>query len=130
VSNKWEYCRPKYADRNVVAYHPTLLLLWGTHMLGITSSHWSHYSFKYLMKCEPHGCIKLDTKSASRLGLQNISPLQLILFFTLITSKLISPIEVALTCIYKFKSYKKSIVMKYIDNRPPHLQKYYQNEDF
>jgi hypothetical protein len=32
VSNRWEYYRPKYANHNVVAYHPTLLLLWGAHM--------------------------------------------------------------------------------------------------
>ncbi len=77
VSNRWEYYRPRYANRNVIAYHPTLLVLWGAHMnmLQITSSHWSHYLLKYSMKCEPHGCIELDTKNASCLGLQNISPL-------------------------------------------------------
>ncbi len=32
VSNRWEYYKPRYVDRNVVAYHPTLLLLWGAHM--------------------------------------------------------------------------------------------------
>jgi hypothetical protein len=75
VSNRWEYYMPKYADHNVVAYHPTLLLLCGAHinMLRNTSSHWSHY----LLKSEPHGCIELNTKNASCLGLQNISPLQL-----------------------------------------------------
>jgi len=123
VSNRWEYYRPIYANHNVVAYHPTLLLFWGAHMnmLEITSSHSSHYSLKYLMKCEPHGCIKLDTKNASHLGLQNISPLQLKSISTLITSKPISPIEATLTCI-QIQIRQKSIVGKYIDNRPPHLR--------
>jgi hypothetical protein len=73
------------------------------------------------MKCEPHGCIKLDTKSASRLGLQNISPLQLKLISTLITPKPISPIKATLTCI-QIPIVQKSIVVKYIDSRPPHLK--------
>jgi hypothetical protein len=76
---------------------------------------------KYSRKCEPHGCLKLDTESASRLGLQNISPLQLKLIFTLITSKTISPIEAALTCI-QIPIVQKSIVVKYIDSRLPHLR--------
>jgi hypothetical protein len=50
------------------------------------------------MKCVPHGCIELDTKNTSHLGLQNISPLQLKLISTLIMSKHVSPIEIALTC--------------------------------
>jgi hypothetical protein len=31
-SNRWEYYKPRYVDRNDVAYHLTLLLLWGAHM--------------------------------------------------------------------------------------------------
>jgi hypothetical protein len=40
-SNRWEYYKAQYVDCNVVAYQPTLLLLWGAHanMLQITSSH-------------------------------------------------------------------------------------------
>jgi hypothetical protein len=74
VSNRWEYYRPRYANHNVITYHPTLLLLGGAHMnmLQITSSLWSHYLLKYSMKCESHGCIELDTKNENHLGLQNI----------------------------------------------------------
>jgi hypothetical protein len=62
---KWEYYRPRYENRNVVPYHPTLLLLWGTHLkiLCITSSYWSFYLLKYAMKCEPHGKLNLNTKN-------------------------------------------------------------------
>jgi hypothetical protein len=56
-TNKWEYYRPQYEDRNVVPYHSTLLLLWGAHLniLRITFSYWFFYLLKYVMKCEPHG---------------------------------------------------------------------------
>jgi len=55
------------------------------NMLRIISSHWSHYLLEYSKICELDGCIELDTKIASYLGLQNISPLQLKLISTLIT---------------------------------------------
>jgi hypothetical protein len=32
IKIKWEYYSPQYEDRNVVPYHPTLLLLWGSHL--------------------------------------------------------------------------------------------------
>ncbi len=112
-----------YAIRNVVAYHPTLLFLWGAHMnmLWITSSLWSHYLLKYSMKCEPHGCIELNTKNASCLSWQNISPLYLKLIFTLFTLKPVSPTEVALTCL-QIPIVQKNIGVKYIDSKHPHLQ--------
>jgi hypothetical protein len=99
--NRWEYYRAQYVDCNVIAYQPTLLLLWGAHanMLQITSSHWSYYLLKYSMKCEPHGCIELNVSNVIHLGLQNVSLLQLKLVSTLIMSKLVSPIEAALTCL-------------------------------
>jgi hypothetical protein len=64
-TNKWEYYRPQYEDQNAVPYHPTLLLLWGTHLniLCITSSHWFSYLLKYIIKCEPHGKLNLNTKN-------------------------------------------------------------------
>jgi hypothetical protein len=72
------------------------------------------------MKCEPHGCIQLNVSNAIHLGLQNVSPLQLKLIFTLIMSKLVSPIKVALTCL-QILIVQKNIGMKYTDSKPPHL---------
>jgi hypothetical protein len=113
---------PWYVYCTVVAYHLTLLLLWGAqmNMLRITSSHWSYDLLKYSMKCEPHGCIQLNVSNAIHLGLQNVSPLQLKLIFTLIMSKLVSPIKVALTCL-QILIVQKNIGMKYTDSKPPHL---------
>ncbi len=44
--------RPRYCDRNVVPYHPTILLLWGAHMnlQRITNHAWSFYLLKYSLK--------------------------------------------------------------------------------
>ncbi len=44
-TNKWEYYKPLHEDKNVISYHSTLLLSWGTHLniLHITSSYWSFY---------------------------------------------------------------------------------------
>jgi hypothetical protein len=72
------------------------------------------------MKCEPHGCIQLNVSNAVHLGLQNVSPLQLKLIFTLIMSKLVSPIKAALTCL-QILIVQKNIGVKYIDSKPPHL---------
>ena len=44
--------RPRHCDRNVVPYHPTILLLWGAHMnlQRITNNAWSFYLLKYSLK--------------------------------------------------------------------------------
>ncbi len=65
----------------------------------ITSSYWSYYLLKYAMKCEPQGIIKLNDVNARNLGLVDATPLQLRLISTTITTKLISPAEVAFSCL-------------------------------
>ncbi len=72
------------------------------------------------MKCEPYGCIKLNVNNAAPLRLQNVSPLQLKFISTLIMSKHVSPIEVALTCL-QIPIIQRNIGVKYIDSKPPHL---------
>jgi hypothetical protein len=56
-TNQWEYSRPRHEDHNVMSYHASSLLLWNAHLniQCITSSYWSYYLLKYIMKCEPHG---------------------------------------------------------------------------
>ena len=48
----YHYFRPRYCDRNVVPYHPSIALLWGAHtnMQRITNDAWSYYILKYAMK--------------------------------------------------------------------------------
>jgi hypothetical protein len=67
------------------------------------------------MKCEPYGCVKLNVNNVVPLRLQNVSPLQLKLISTLIMSKLVSLIEVALTCL-QIPIVQRSIGVKYIDS--------------
>jgi hypothetical protein len=47
-TNRYDYYRPTDDDRNVVPYHPTVLLLWGAHMnlQLVTDSQWSYYLLK------------------------------------------------------------------------------------
>jgi hypothetical protein len=51
------------------------------------------------MKCEPHETLNLNKKNAKRLGLRDVSKVQLQLISSLIMNKPISPQEVALTCL-------------------------------
>jgi hypothetical protein len=70
-TNKCEYYKSLHEDKNVIPYHSTLLLSWGTHfnILHITYSYWSFYLPNYAMKCEPHGTLNLNTKNGKKLGL-------------------------------------------------------------
>ena len=56
-SGRYEYLRPLKCDRNVVPYHPTVLLLWGGHcnIQRVYAAAWSKYVLKYALKAEPTG---------------------------------------------------------------------------
>jgi hypothetical protein len=72
------------------------------------------------MKCEPHGTLNLNKKNVERLGLWNVSKIQLQLISFLIINKPISPQEATFTCL-KILVDKKNVVVKYIDSKPPHM---------
>ena len=94
--------RPRTEDRSIVAYHASLLLMWGAHMniQKINTAYWSYYLLKYAMKCEPHGPIQLDKTNAERLGIQGASYVQLQLISSLIIAKSISLAKAALACLH------------------------------
>jgi hypothetical protein len=98
ATKRWQYYRPSPAHRNVVPYHPTLLLLWGAHMniQRITNEAWSRYVLKYTLKCEPHGTLNLDTAAVQALGLQDLSQTQLTAIASLYFARPVSPCEAAL----------------------------------
>ncbi len=104
-------------------YHYTTLILWGAHMniQQITSSYWSYYLLKYAMKCESQGTIKLDDVNARSLGLVDATPLQLQLISTIITTKLVSSIEVAFSCL-QIPIISKGVGVKYVDSKLPNLR--------
>jgi hypothetical protein len=121
-TNQWEYYRPRHEDCNVVSYHASLFLLWNAHLniQCIISSYWSYYLLKYTMECEPHGTLNLNKKNGERLGLRDVSKVQLQLISSLIINKPISPQEVAFTCL-QIPVVQKNVVVKYIDSKPPHM---------
>jgi hypothetical protein len=50
--NNWYYYRPRHIDRNVVPYHPGLLLLWrgNLNLKIVTAGAWASYLLKYQLK--------------------------------------------------------------------------------
>jgi len=73
------------------------------------------------MKCEPQGIIKLDDINARSLGLVDATPLQLQLILATITTKLVSLVEVALSCL-QILIISKSVGVKYVDSKPPNFR--------
>ena len=96
--HRWTYYRPRHCDRNVVPYHPVLLLLWGAHcnVQKISREGWSQYLLKYATKQEPRGILNLNIDRARILGLQHLSPAQLRAFTALHQSQPVAPCEAAL----------------------------------
>lgn len=73
----------------------------------ITSSNWSYYLLKYAMKCEPQSTIILNVNSAKRLGLQNLTKLQLKLISTTIMTKPVISQEATLKLLANTLNHKK-----------------------
>lgn len=123
VHNRWLYFRPRYEDRNIVPYHPTVLLLWGAHMnlQKITQTSWSLYVLKYAMKCEPAGHLTVHPEAMTMLGIQELDPAQLVVASALIMSKPVSPAEAALSLLQIPLIWASSKVT-YVNSAPPALR--------
>eukprot|EP00882_Tetradesmus_deserticola_P001750 GHRQ01001880.1.p1 GENE.GHRQ01001880.1~~GHRQ01001880.1.p1 ORF type:complete len:1314 (+),score=134.67 GHRQ01001880.1:549-3944(+) len=95
---QYTYFRPRVVDRNVVPYHPTLLLMWGSHMnlQRVTNAAWTAYLLKYALKCEPTGNLNLDLSTLEKLGITGLSDVQLQVASALLMSRPVSPCEAAL----------------------------------
>jgi len=72
------------------------------------------------MKCKPQGTIKLDDVNARSLGLVDATPLQPQLISIIITTKLVSSIEVAFSCL-QIPIISKSVGVKYVESKLPNL---------
>jgi hypothetical protein len=117
---QYTYYRPRDVDRNVVPYHPTVLLLWGGHMnlQRVTNAAWSTYLLKYALKCEPTGNLNLDTCTLTRLGITGLSEVQMQLASAMILSKPISPCE-AVLYLLGIQPVTFSNTVTKIDSKPP-----------
>ncbi len=76
---------------------------------------------KYAKKCEPQDIIKLDDINARSLGLVDATPLQFQSISAIITTKHVSPVEVALSCL-QIPIISKSVGVKYVDSKPPNFR--------
>ena len=124
TNNRWLYYRPRHVDRNVVPYHPVILLLWGAHMnlQRITQTAWSFYVLKYAMKAEPTCHLVIDPQGMSQLSLHHMDAIQLTTASALILSKPVSPAEAAMTCLEE-PVVKSSSPVDYLASAPPHLRR-------
>ena len=95
---RYEYYRPRKTDRNVVPYHPLVLLLWGAHMniQKVTNCTWTFYLLKYVNKMEPHGNMTLDEASAKALGIKDMTLEQLKCAAGMFISKPVSVTEASM----------------------------------
>jgi len=124
LTNRYHYYRPRYADRNVVPYHPVLLLLWGAHMnlQHVTQTAWSFYVLKYAMKGEPAGKLNIDTDAMASLGLDHMPPAQLATASALILSKPISIAEATLIFLEE-PAVQASAKVHFVSVSPPYMRK-------
>ncbi|KAL3155152.1 hypothetical protein ABBQ38_011208 [Trebouxia sp. C0009 RCD-2024] len=123
-TNRYLYHRPRHADRNVVPYHPVILLLWKAHMnlQRVTQTAWSFYVLKYAMKAEPAGHLRIDPGAMAELGLHSMSSAQLATASALILSKPICPAEAAMICLEE-PAVQASASVLYIAFAPPAFRK-------
>ena len=120
-SKRYLYYRPRHVDRNVVPYHPTILLLWGAHMnlQRVTNAAWSAYLLKYAMKCEPTGKLNLDKTMLKNMGFDTtMSDTQLSVATSLCLTKPCSPCEAALLLLGR-PSVSFSTNVQYVDSKTP-----------
>jgi hypothetical protein len=98
VVRKWMYYRPRHEDRNVVPYHPLVLLFWEAHcnVQKVTKEDWSEYLMKYATKGEAVGNLNLDVEKSKVVGLSSFSTAQLKAYTALFQSTPVSPCETTL----------------------------------
>lgn len=119
-TNRYLYYRPRHAVRNVVPYHPVVLLLWKAHMnlQRITQTAWSFYVLKYAMKAEPAGHLRIEPDAMAELGLSSMSSAQLATASALILSKPICPAEATMIFLEE-PAMQASASVLYIASAPP-----------
>jgi hypothetical protein len=123
ASTRWKYFRPGYLHRNVVPFHPSVLLLWGAHMnlQRVTNSAWSHYLLKYALKAEPQGSLRIDAQAAKSLGLEGVSDTCLKVISSFVLSKLVSPSEAAMSLL-ELPVVERDSAVLYCDSSPPQMR--------
>lgn len=122
-SNRYTYFRPGDAHRNVVPYHPGILLAWGAHMniQCVTSRAWSLYLLKYAVKANHLAQLSTDAGIAQRLGLTDATPEMLHLLATTVLAHPVSPCEVAMH-MAEISMVEHSDPVTVIHTQPPELR--------
>lgn len=123
ASGRWRYHRPGYLHRNVIPYHPAILLLWAAHMnlQRVTNTAWSHYLMKYTMKSEPTGSLRIDAHAAKNLGLEGVSETRLKVISAFVLSKPVSPSEAAMSLL-EFPMIERDTTVLFYDSCPPQMR--------
>lgn len=119
---KYYYHRPRSIDRNVVPYHPDLLLLWGAHMnlQCVVSASWTLYLLKYALKCEPNGQLNLAVETMRTMGFTGTQEDLLRAANAMISSRPVSTTEAACYLArIPIVSYDPGCNVDYVDSLPP-----------
>ena len=122
-TKKYDYCRFGFLDRNVVPYHPLVLLYWGAHMnlQLITNEAWSFYLLKYSMKAEPIGKIDLSLNMKESLGLSQVAVSQMKTYYAMYAARPMSISEVALNML-DISTVHRDVSVLFIPTAPPQMR--------
>eukprot|EP00951_Prasinocladus_malaysianus_P020449 scaffold167289_cov21-Prasinocladus_malaysianus.AAC.1 len=119
---RYEYHRPRPCDRNIVEYHPLLLLLWGAHcnVQKCSSEDFSKYLMKYMMKIEPRGELVLDDNISTSIGLGGLTDVQKKAASAMFLSRPVSTQEAAMHLLgYSMIERSPSLSVEFISTPPP-----------
>eukprot|EP00951_Prasinocladus_malaysianus_P000169 scaffold1283_cov18-Prasinocladus_malaysianus.AAC.1 len=121
-THRFEYYRPRKCDRNVVEYHPLLLLFWGAHcnVQKVTSEEFSRYLLKYQMKVEPSGTLNLDEDASKALGIDDLTEIQRKTAAALLLSRPVCAQEAAMHILgHSMIERSRSLAVDFISTPPP-----------
>ncbi|WPT10825.1 ATP-dependent DNA helicase pif1 [Picochlorum sp. SENEW3] len=128
------YKCPNYHSRNVVSYHPELMLAWNAHMClkRVTHADFSYYLLKYTLKSEPTGQLSLNKEVESQMNMTNLDAGVVKVVNAMTQSQPVSEVEAALQMmrvpiVYMHIKYDNNVVDKspvqFLMSTPPDLRK-------
>ncbi|KAI8110015.1 hypothetical protein M9434_001291 [Picochlorum sp. BPE23] len=128
------YKCPNYHSRNVVSYHPELMLAWNAHMClkRVTHADFSYYLLKYTLKSEPTGPLSLNKEVESQMNMTNLDAGLVKVVNAMTQSQPVSEVGAALQMmrvpiVYMHIKYDNNVVDKspvqFLMSTPPDLRK-------
>ena len=121
-TQKYDYYRPRFTDRNVVPYHPLLTYFWGAHanVLLVTGTNLSTYLMKYQMKASDTGTLDIDIDAAKSMGIDDLTDEQLKAASAMFITRPVSSTEAAMHVLgYAMIERSPNMTVRSINTAPP-----------